>query len=229
MNYKIDIQSFPCVKKFHSFFRNLLIFTVILITIVLTVLIVNRGIPMLDWLYDIIIGAISGCITSFITIIISYYKFLKKIPEATESKINQLLNDRLSYETSNHNSVLETLSSDSRALSTEHHNMHLDITEIKGNVADIKNQKNADYRLLDGAEKRICQNIDSLHDFSNLFADLHRKNALLEDDVQRLTYQLKTEQLKNEHLQATVETLQRGTPSSRSKKRALDLGEEMEF
>ena len=107
--------------------------------------------------------------------------------------------------------------------------MHLDITEIKGNVADIKNQKNADYRLLDGAEKRICQNIDSLHDFSNLFADLHRKNALLEDDVQRLTYQLKTEQLKNEHLQATVETLQRGTPSSRSKKRALDLGEEMEF
>lgn len=196
-----------------------MIFTVILVIIDLAIInfAVNRGSHMLDYLFNIIIGVVSSCISSFVVIIISYYKFLKRIPEATEGKINQLLNDRLNYETTNHNSVMCMLNPNNSALSTEHHNMHRDISDIKTDVKVIRSQRDADYRLLDGAGQQILRSVDSLSDFSNLFADIYKKNIILETENRQLSHKLDMERVQNEHLKAEIKAL-----NHTSKNRARD-------
>ena len=75
---------------------------------------------MNEILKEVIISLISGVVSSVLVTIVAYFKFLKRIPEDTTDKINKLLNDRLSYETNNHNCTMNALSPTNGYLSTEH-------------------------------------------------------------------------------------------------------------
>ena len=67
------------------------------------------GFLLNDIFQEILIGLITGAISSLVFTSISYFAFLHKIPEKTYEKIEKLLNDRLGYETTNHNDVMGAL------------------------------------------------------------------------------------------------------------------------
>ena len=65
---------------------------------------------------EILISLITGAISSLVFTSISYFAFLHKIPEKTYEKIEKLLNDRLGYETTNHNAVMGALNPNNEVL-----------------------------------------------------------------------------------------------------------------
>lgn len=71
---------------------------------------------MNDIFQEILISLITGAISSLVFTSISYFAFLHKIPEKTYEKIEKLLNDRLGYETTNHNAVMGALNPNNEVL-----------------------------------------------------------------------------------------------------------------
>ena len=74
------------------------------------------GFLLNDIFQEILIGLITGAISSLVFTSISYFAFLHKIPEKTHEKIEKLLNDRLGYETTNHNAVMGALNPNNEVL-----------------------------------------------------------------------------------------------------------------
>lgn len=74
------------------------------------------GFLLNDIFQEILIGLITGAISSLVFTSISYFAFLHKIPEKTYEKIEKLLNDRLGYETTNHNAVMGALNPNNEVL-----------------------------------------------------------------------------------------------------------------
>lgn len=94
---------------------------------------------MNDIVLNIGINVISAVITSVLATIFIYYKFLRKIPEMTEKKIDDMLNARLNYETANHNAVLEALNPDNRELNHKIENIwerQIEMDTVRENVSD---------------------------------------------------------------------------------------------
>lgn len=128
--YRIELTSYKKARK-HLLIALL---SIILIDIILiaVLLMLNGDIIMNDILKDIIIGIVSGVIPSIAVTIFIYYKFLKSIPEDTEKKINALLNERLSYETTQHEGTMRALNPD---------NSFLLIIEILTEISYISEKK----------------------------------------------------------------------------------------
>lgn len=74
------------------------------------------GFLLNDIFQEILISLITGAISSLVFTSISYFAFLHKIPEKTYEKIEKLLNDRLGYETTNHNAVMGALNPNNEVL-----------------------------------------------------------------------------------------------------------------
>lgn len=74
------------------------------------------GFLLNDIFQEILIGLITGAISSLVFTSISYFAFLHKIPEKTYERIEKLLNDRLGYETTNHNAVMGALNPNNEVL-----------------------------------------------------------------------------------------------------------------
>lgn len=230
MNQQIDINDLPCIVKGRKFFRNLLTFYAILIIIFLVIIsFVGKGVLCVSGIiYDIIIGIVSGTIPSIGLIIFSYYKFLKKIPTETKEKIDRLLNERLGYETSNHNGVMAALNPSNSNLSDDHREIRADLNSISTSVEAIKSQRQANYNLLDDSGERIVRNIDSLSDFSVLFVDLYRKNTELTRINGELQANLFAAQRQNKQLAAENARLKRSLASTRGNgRRSQNYDEEM--
>ena len=185
---QFKIGELPCIKSLNDFFVNILILTIIfgMIFPIIVILIWERGVIMSDLFKEILVSILTGAITSAGVTIFAYFKFLRKIPEETEDKINKLLNDRLNYETSNHNSLVQMMSPTNEHLSSEHREIQRDINNIKFNVKDLKNKRKADYSLMNDAGKKILSSIDDLTQFSYLLTDLNNKNMKLKEENQQL-------------------------------------------
>lgn len=199
---KVKVEDLKCVTSGKKFLSLLLILTVLFDMLFLTIIFcIKEGeLNMNEIIQEIVISMVSGIVSSVVVTIIAYFKFLKRIPEDTTEKINKLLNDRLSYETTNHNFVLNALNPNNEYLSSEHKDIRNELINIDKNVTQIKNQRDVDYSIVDNAGKDILKNIDSLSKFGDLLVDLNSKNKELENSNKRLQQEIQELKLENEEI-----------------------------
>lgn len=137
-----------------------------------------------------------SCFTS-----ISYFAFLHKIPEKTYEKIEKLLNDRLGYETTNHNAVMGALNPNNEVLlnlvSKDHRELKVLTGETLQHLRMEKAAKENREHILTNAEKEIDKHIESLRAFSDIMVKqqerivhLEKENMELKEQIQNLNAQL---------------------------------------
>lgn len=159
------------------------------------------GFLLNDILQDILIGLITGAISSLVITLISYFAFLHKIPEKTYEKIEKLLNDRLGYETTNHNAVMGALNPNNEVLlnlvSKDHRELKVLTGETLQHLRMEKAAKENREHILTNAEKEIDKHIESLRAFSDIMvkqqekiAQLEKENVELKEQIQNLNAQL---------------------------------------
>lgn len=95
--YKLNI-----LKEIINIELSLLLICIFIVTFCL----VNKEDSSLDYFISIIINIACSIGATVLLSVIIYFKFLKHIPEETKTQIDSLLNERLGYETTNHNAVL---------------------------------------------------------------------------------------------------------------------------
>ncbi|MDK2802692.1 MAG: hypothetical protein KFW09_04870 [Oscillospiraceae bacterium] len=197
--------------------------SVLLITnsaiIILLLTILKRGYIM--W-YELLISIAVGLITSFLLTIFMYYKYLKKIPEKTEDKINNLLNQRLSYESSNHNSLINAIQNGTEArksgLSLEHKDIKdilvRDFSETKQSIFNIdsmiktdKEVNNLKYQHLSIDQKTIIDNLNNLKNIGEHLKQSNYENQKLKQDISSKQEQIKSLQDRNLILEKTLNKL----------------------
>ena len=100
-----------------------------------------------------------GLTGSVLTTIFLYYKFLKKIPENVEEKINQLLNERLGYVTTNHNAIINKLDMDlnprNSTLSEQHHQIYQKVEKVHDMVLEDKSSKSSAFDNMNEEQKKF--------------------------------------------------------------------------
>ena len=132
---------------------------------------------------------------------ISYFAFLHKIPEKTYEKIEKLLNDRLGYETTNHNAVMGALNPNNEVLlnlvSKDHRELKVLTGETLQHLRMEKAAKENREHILTDAEKEIDKHIESLRAFSDIMVKqqerivhLEKENMDLKEQIQNLNAQL---------------------------------------
>ena len=177
------------------------------ITILYSIFLFSLGGFLLnDILQDILISLITGSISSLVITLISYFTFLHKIPEKTYEKIEKLLNDRLGYETTNHNAVMGALNPNNEFLLNLVSKDHRELKTLTGvrrrnaepyrKRAEKAAKENREHILTD-AEKEIDKHIESLRAFSDIMvkqqekiAQLEKENVDLKEQIQNLNAQL---------------------------------------
>lgn len=106
---------------------------------------------------------------------------LHKIPEKTYEKIEKLLNDRLGYETTNHNAVMGALNPNNEVLlnlvSKDHRELKVLTGETLQHLRMEKAAKENREHILTNAEKEIDKHIESLRAFSRHHGKATRKNC----------------------------------------------------
>lgn len=156
------------------------------------------GFLLNDIFQEILIGLITGAISSLVITLISYFTFLHKIPEKTYEK---LLNDRLGYETTNHNAVMGALNPNNEVLlnlvSKDHRELKTLTGETLQHLRMEKAAKENREHILTDAEKEIDKHIESLRAFSDIMvkqqekiAQLEKENVDLKEQIQNLNAQL---------------------------------------
>ena len=172
------------------------------ITILYSIFLFSPGGFLLnDILQDILISLITGSISSLVITLISYFTFLHKIPEKTYEKIEKLLNDRLGYETTNHNAVMGALNPNNEVLlnlvSKDHRELKTLTGETLQHLRMEKAAKENREHILTDAEKEIDKHIESLRAFSDIMvkqqekiAQLEKENVDLKEQIQNLNAQL---------------------------------------
>lgn len=150
---------------------------------------------------EILISLITGAISSLVFTSISYFAFLHKIPEKTYEKIEKLLNDRLGYETTNHNAVMGALNPNNEVLlnlvSKDHRELKVLTGETLQHLRMEKAAKENREHILTNAEKEIDKHIESLRAFSDIMVKqqerivhLEKENMELKEQIQNLNAQL---------------------------------------
>lgn len=129
------------------------------------------------------------------------FTFLHKIPEKTYEKIEKLLNDRLGYETTNHNAVMGALNPNNEFLlnlvSKDHRELKVLTGETLQHLRMEKAAKENREHILTDAEKEIDKHIESLRAFSDIMVKqqerivhLEKENMDLKEQIQNLNAQL---------------------------------------
>lgn len=172
------------------------------ITILYSIFLFSLGGFLLNDIFqEILIGLITGAISSLVFTSISYFAFLHKIPEKTYEKIEKLLNDRLGYETTNHNAVMGALNPNNEVLlnlvSKDHRELKTLTGETLQHLRMEKAAKENREHILTDAEKEIDKHIESLRAFSDIMvkqqekiAQLEKENVDLKEQIQNLNAQL---------------------------------------
>lgn len=155
---------------------------------------------------DILINVGCSLLATAVLSIIIYYKFLKHIPDETKSKIDDLLNDRLGYETTNHNAVLKKSDDVQSFLAREHSEIRQSINSAKENIASFYSEFNTEkelkkmrYDYLKDNDKSI---VDSINKISLLGESLEKLNC------ENLTLKEKNRQLIQENIKLKNELTQ---------------------
>lgn len=114
------------------------------------------------------------------------FAFLHKIPEKTYEKIEKLLNDRLGYETTNHNAVMGALNPNNEVLlnlvSKDHRELKVLTGETLQHLRMEKAAKENREHILTNAEKEIDKHIESLRAFSDIMVKQQERIVHLEKE-----------------------------------------------
>lgn len=183
------------------------------------------GMETISWI-GVLVDLIVGVSSSIALSIFIYYRYLKKIPETTEAKINDLLNQRLGYETTNHNAVLSMLemkiSPNTRDLS---HNLSKEHDDLKRILDALYKQANEDKIIHEAAAKdmttqqvRISQSVETLAIFEGVMESLVVKNQQLKEENKTISEQYKQLEDKLEQTQKQLEQLKK-SPRNRDRER----------
>lgn len=147
------------------------------------------GFLLNDIFQEILISLITGAISSLVFTSISYFAFLHKIPEKTYEKIEKLLNDRLGYETTNHNAVMGALNPNNEVLlnlvSKDHRELKVLTGETLQHLRMEKAAKENREHILTNAEKEI----DMVKQQERI-VHLEKENMELKEQIQNLNAQL---------------------------------------
>lgn len=135
-----------------------------------------------EMLIDILINIGCSVVTSISLSIFIYFKFLKKIPDENRKKIDELLNARLGYETSNHNATLHALNPTNEHLSGE----HKDILNILHQVKEKEIAKEGRYQTLSSNKKMVVDSINNLSVFSDILQKVNHENQQLHYEIGKL-------------------------------------------
>lgn len=207
---------FPCVlfmlfspKKDKSYYKlnlwkkfvetQLQIF--VTLVIIFLIILLFGGTYMKDILSQVGIGVLTGSISSIFLTILVYFNFLKRIPQETEKKIDDLLNVRLGYETTNHNTTMVALNPDNSHLSKEHteikniigmeySNIKLEVKNvtdmsfaIKDHLVQSDYEKKLQYSNLEIKQKNIVDSIEKIYDVGNALQWVNNENTKLKGDL----------------------------------------------
>lgn len=139
---------------------------------------------------SLIINILSSAGVSIALTVTVYYKFLRRIPEENERRINRLLNDRLAYESADHNAEMAALNPNTAQLSKEHDLIRSDVEFLKLEL--IKRAARADEgrRLMNDSQREVVNAIRRLDAIPALWSELLTENQRLKATVRTLQTQL---------------------------------------
>lgn len=139
----------------------------------------------LAWWQSLLLNVIASVFCGLSVSCFIYYKYLRHIPQENKRLIEELLNDRLSYETTNHNAIRDQLTPNNKHLSDEHRNLKQDLQEdlsrisssqnsIRGSITDFRHYvelKDARRSALAEKEMDIAKTVDHLNALTILLAE----------------------------------------------------------
>lgn len=142
----------------------------------------------------IFVGVIlSSIITTVVLSVVIYFKFLKHIPDETKKQIDTLLNDRLGYETTNHNAVLQKSDSVQNFLSTEHSEIKQSISSANKSISYLYGEFNTDrelkklqYEYLKDNDKTIIDAVNKISVLGEALEKTNYENAALKDENEKI-------------------------------------------
>lgn len=161
----------------------------------------------MDLLTDILINVGCSIATSVVLSVIVYFKFLKNIPEQTKQSIDDLLNARLGYETTNHNSNIENTNAAKESLSREHSEIRQNITTVNKNIFTVSKDvirikdeiktdrklKDLQYNCLKDNDKTVIDSINKINVLGESLQKVNYENQILKAENEKL--KLENEQL----------------------------------
>lgn len=142
---------------------------------------------------DILINIGCSIITTVVLSVVIYFKFLKHIPDETKKQIDTLLNDRLGYEATNHNAVLQKSNSVQNFLSTEHSEIKQSISSANKSISYLYGEFNTDrelkklqYEYLKDNDKTIIDAVNKISVLGEALEKTNYENAALKAEVEEL-------------------------------------------
>ncbi len=210
--YIIAIQGIIKNKKPPFFKLNLLEqiinieILLLLLCIALTIYFyISNEVIILDTnLANILINIGCSIAATVLMSVIVYFKFLKHIPDETKKQIDNLLNERLVYETTNHNAVIQKSDDVRKSLSDEHaelrHNVisvTKELTSLSGKFDNYKEIKRLQYEYLNYNDKSIIENINNISSLGEVLKRVNYENVELKKQYE--TVQKELEKLAQEN------------------------------
>lgn len=144
-------------------------------------------------IFDILINVGCSIVATIVLSVIIYFKFLKHIPDETKKQIDDLLNKRLGYETTNHNAVLKKSDNMQNFLSSEHSEIRQSINSAKENISSLygefkteKELKKLQYEYLKDNDKNIIDSINKISALGESLEKVNYKNLTLKEENRKL-------------------------------------------
>lgn len=154
--------------------------------------------------------------------VIVYFKFLKHIPDETKKQIDNLLNERLGYETTNHNAVMQKGDNVQKSLSDEHAELRQNVisvtkelTSLSGKLDSDKELKKLQYEYLNYNDKSIIESIKNISSLGEILQKVNYENVELKQqyhnskiEIEKLTQE--NAELKNKLIQYQANNFNQG-------------------
>ncbi len=167
-----------------------------------------------DYVIDILINIGCSIVTTIALSIFIYFKFLKHIPDENRKQIDKLLNERLGYETTNHNAVMQKGDSVQKSLSDEHaeireylvtSNDKLSVLSCK--LDNEKELKNLQYKCLNDNNKSIIENINKISSLGEALQNVNYENTKLSNENRNLNVELTEKEQEIKSLKAELKVV----------------------
>ena len=160
-----------------------------------------------DYVIDILINIGCSIVTTIALSVFIYFKFLKHIPDENRKQIDKLLNERLGYETTNHNAVIQKGDSVQKSLSDEHSEIREYLVTSNNKLSDLshkfdseKELKTLQYNCLNDNHKSIIENINKISSLGEALQNVNYENR-------NLKVELTDKDLKIKSLEAEVKVV----------------------
>lgn len=166
------------------------------------------------YVIDILINIGCSIVTTIALSIFIYFKFLKHIPDENRKQIDKLLNERLGYETTNHNAVMQKGDSVQKSLSDEHAEIRKHLVTSNDRLSDLsykldneKELKNLQYKCLNDNNKSIIENINKISSLGDALQYVNYENAKLTNENRNLNVELTEKEQEIKSLKAELKVV----------------------